>query len=353
MKKLRWGVIGAGGIADRRTIPGMMLAEHAELTAVMEINQELSNSLQKKYGAKRAYTSERDLLADPEVDAVYIASPVVMHAKQAKMAADAGKHILLEKPIAMTSAEGQEVLDYCAEKGVKVAAGLMMRFGAHVQNMKKSIAENKIGQVVSGYSQFTLWLPDQAGNWRQSKEKAGGGSMMDMGVHTIDLIEFITGMRITQVAALNETITFHYDVEDSSTVLMRLENGAQCVVQTNFNIPDEAARWRLEFFGTKGRLMGDTMIGQVDGGTLNALFLDGDMEYDANQEHADDKGFYMDGSFGNLYTREIESFSKSILNNEPLVVPASDAVHIQRVMEAAYASTREKKIVDLMCESKQ
>lgn len=309
--------------------------------------QAFAESLREKYRAKRAYASAEALLADPEVDAVYIASPVVMHAEQAKMAADAGKHILLEKPIAMTIREGREVLDYCGQKGVRVAAGLMMRFGAHVRSMKRAVAEGKIGQVVSGYSQFTLWLPDQAGNWRQCRAKSGGGCLMDMGVHTIDLIEFITGMRITQVAALNETITFQYDVEDSSTVLMRLENGAQCVVQTNFNVPDEAARWRMEFFGTRGRLLGDTMIGQVDGGTLNAVFLSGNADYDAAQEHADDKGVWLEGEFGNLYTREIESFSSSILNGEPLVVPASDALHIQEVIEAAYASTLEKRIFSL------
>ena len=96
-RKVRWGVIGAGGIADRRTIPGMMLADNAELVAVMEIDLTQAERLKEKYGAKRAYDSEAELLADSEVDAVYIASPVVLHAKQAKMAADAGKHILIEK----------------------------------------------------------------------------------------------------------------------------------------------------------------------------------------------------------------------------------------------------------------
>ena len=156
MKKLRWGVIGAGGIADRRTIPGMMLAKNAELIAVMDINAEQVEKIRQKYGAKRGYTKEEDLLADPEVDAVYIATPIVLHAKQAKLAADYGKDILIEKPLAMTSDEGQEVIDYCERKGVKIAAGFMMRFGSHVMSMKKAIAEGKIGTVVSGYSQFTL-----------------------------------------------------------------------------------------------------------------------------------------------------------------------------------------------------
>lgn len=130
---------------------------------------------------------------------------------------------------------------------------------------------------MSGYSQFTLWLPYEPGNWRQCKAKAGGGAMMDLSVHTIDLMEYITGMRVTEVASMNEKIAFpepQYDVEDTSTILMRMENGAQCVVQSNFNIPDEASKWRVEFFGTKGRLLGDTMIGQIDGGKLNAVFID-------------------------------------------------------------------------------
>lgn len=136
-EKLRWGVIGAGGIADRRTIPGMMLAENAELIAVMDINAEQVEKIRQKYGAKRGYTKEEDLLADPEVDAVYIATPIVLHAKQAKLAADYGKDILIEKPLAMTSDEGQAVIDYCERKGVKIAAGFMMRFGSHVMSMKR------------------------------------------------------------------------------------------------------------------------------------------------------------------------------------------------------------------------
>lgn len=351
MEKLRWGIIGAGGIADRRTIPGLMLAKNAELIAVMDIDPVHTEELRKKYNAKRAYTKEEDLLNDPEVDAVYIATPIVLHAKQAKMAADHGKHILIEKPLAMTSEEGEEVLRYCAEKGVQIAAGFMMRFGAHVMNMKKAVAEQKIGTIVSGYSQFTLWLPYEPGNWRQCKAKAGGGCMMDMAVHCIDLMEYITGMRVTKVGSFNENVAFHdhpeYDVEDTSTVMMRLENGAQVVVQTNFNIPDEAAKWRLELFGTKGRLMGDTIIGQNDGGVLNAVFLEKNQAYDATQDHNDDAGVNLPAEFGNMYTREIESFSDSILHNKPLEVPASDAVHVQHIMELAYRSGETMRLYDV------
>jgi predicted dehydrogenase len=338
MKKLRWGVIGAGGIADRRTIPGMMLANNAELVAVMEINAEFAEKLRAKWNAKRAYTSDLELLADPEIDAVYIASPVVLHAQQAMAAADAGKHILIEKPLAMTAEEGQKVIDYCNAKGVKIAAGLMMRFGAYVQEMKKQIAAGQIGKVVSGYAMFSCWYPDMPGNWRQSKKHGGGGSMMDMGVHCIDLMQYITGSKVKQVAAFHDTLTFQYEVEDSSTVLLRLENGAQCVVQSNFNIPDAASKWRIEFFGDQGRLLGSDVIGQIDGGKLDAMFCGESGGYNAQQDTNQQVGQDISVEFGNMYTREIESFGNSILNGLPLEVPAEEAVYVQRVMEAAYRS---------------
>ena len=347
MKKIRFGVIGAGGIAERRTIPGMMLAKNAVLTAVMDVREGVAEEVAKKNNCKYFCDTAEEIVKNPEVDAVYIASPVVFHAEAARLAADFGKHILLEKPIAFTSEEGRELVKYCEAKGVKIAAGFMMRFASHVQNMKKAVAEGKIGKVVSGYSQFTLWLPKEDGNWRQEKAKSGGGCLMDMGVHCIDLIEYITGSRVTHVGGFNETISFDYDVEDTSTVMLRLEGGAQCVVQTNFNIPDEASKWRLELFGMKGRLLGDTIIGQNDGGKLNAVFIEKNLAYNATQNHNDDEGIWLEGDFGNMYTREIESFCDSLINNTPLEVPASDAVHVQEIIEKAYRSTKENRIFEV------
>ena len=347
MKKIRWGVIGAGGIADRRTIPGMMEAANAELVAVMEINMDLAEKCRAKWNCKRAYDNEAALLADPEIDAVYIASPVFLHAKQAMAAADAGKHILIEKPLAMTADEGQKVVDYCKAKGVKLAVGLMMRFGAYVQAMKKAIADGKIGKPVSAYAQFTCWYPDMPGNWRQSKKNGGGGAMMDMGVHCIDLLQYILGSNAKQVAAFHDTLSFQYEVEDSSTVLLRMENGAQCVVQSNFNIPDDAAKWRIEIFGDQGRLIGDTVIGQVDGGTLDAMFLGEQGGYDAQQNKKDGEKARIEVEFGNMYTREIESFGNSLLNDLPIEVPAEDAIRVQRIMEAAYQSNDTASVITL------
>ena len=171
--------------------------------------------------------------------------------------------------------------------------------------------------------------------------------MMDMGVHCIDLMQYITGSKVCQVAAFHDTLSFQYEVEDSSMVLLRLENGAQCVVQSNFNIPDAASKWRLEFFGDQGRLIGENIIGQIDGGKLDALFCGNAGGYNAQQDTLDVAGEQIDVEFGNMYTREIESFGNSLLTGAPLEVPAADAVYVQRVMEAAYRANDEKTVIDL------
>lgn len=348
MKKIRFGVIGAGGIADRRTIPGMLKCDEAELVSVMEIDAARAEELRAKYGAKRAYTDEAALLADPEIDAVYIASPVKLHARQAMMAADNHKHILLEKPIALTYAEAKQVLDYCDARGVRVAAGFMMRFGACINEMKRAYEAGKIGQLVSIYAQFTCWYPDMPGNWRQSKASGGGGSLTDMGVHMIDLIHYVTSSKTRQVAAFHDTLTFHYEVEDSSNLLLRLENGALCTVQTNFNIPDPVAKWRFEMFGTRGRLVGSDVVGQVDNGEVEMLRVDSVGGYDAQQDASGTaERQIITGAYGDLYQREVASFCESLLQDKPFVADARGALLVQQVIESAYRSNDEGIVVTL------
>lgn len=343
MKKVKWGVIGAGGIADRRTMPGIELAENAEIYAVMEVDMPMAESLKDKYKAVKAYDNEIDLLADPNIDAVYIASPVIYHKKQAMMAADKRKHILLEKPIALTIEEGNEVIDYCKSKGVLLATGFMMRFHAYHQAMKKLVEEGKIGQIVSCRAQLTCWYPDIPGNWRQAKATSGGGALMDMGVHCLDLIQYITGYKAKRAAGMFSTLTFDYEVEDSGALLVELENGAICHIESNFNIPDAAARGRFEIYGTKGSMLAEGTISQIEGGRLDVMISDDSLEYDAQQDRNDVEPLKVDVEFGNMYEKEIESFSNTILNGGEIEVPAEDAVQVQTVIHAAYSTSETEK----------
>ena len=346
MRKIKWGVIGAGGIADRRTLPGMMLAENAELIAVMEINEELTEKLRVKYNAKRGYTSAEALLADPEIEAVYIAAPVVCHKAQAIAAAKAGKHILLEKPAALTIEDGEEILAAAKEAGVLIASGFMMRYHGYHQKVKEMIANGDIGQIVSARAQLTCWYPEIPGAWRQHKEQSGGGALMDMGVHCIDLIEYILGSKTVKTCGFNDTRTFSYDVDDSSNILIKLENGAVAYVDSHFNIPDEAAFCRMEFYGTKGSILCEGTIGQVEGGEVKAVVSDAG-GYNAAQDRSTSGAFKVEAKLGNMYQKEIESFGRSIIDGTPLTVPLEDAIHVQKVALAAYESSEEGRMIDV------
>jgi len=352
MSRVRWGVIGAGGIADRRTIPGMMEAKNAELVAVMEIDMDLAEKIRAKYNAKRAYDNVDDILADPEIDAVYIASPVVYHKDQAIKAAKAKKHILIEKPIALTTEEGKEVLEICRKEGVLAATGFMMRFHAYHQKMKELVESGKLGKIVSCRGQLTCWYPDMPGNWRQKMSTSGGGSLMDMGVHCIDLIQYITGSKAKRVAALTGTKTFKYEVEDSASLIFETEDGAYCYVDANFNIPEAAARCRLEIYGTRGSILAEGTIGQVEGGKVEVVLSDDSLGYDAQQDRVDVAPVEIDVEFGNMYTKEIESFSRTILEGGEVEIPIEDALQVQKVVEAAYRSSAEGRFFDITADLK-
>lgn len=343
MKKVKWGVVGAGGIADRRTIPGLLLANNAELVAVMEINMDFAEKIRAKYNAKYAYDNALDLINNPEVEAVYVASPVLYHVDPAIATAKAGKPLLCEKPIAITCEKCKDVIDACKEAKIPAATGFMMRYGAYHMAIKKIIESGKLGQIVSARAQFTCWYPDIPGAWRQDKKQSGGGALMDLGVHCIDLIEYLTGGRTKEVMAFCDTKTFNYNVDDTASVLLKLDNGVTAYVDNNFNVPDAAAKCKLEFYGTKGSVFAEGTMGQEDGGRVEIIVSD-ETEYDANQTRDAVEPLKVDVEFGNMYTREIESFSDSILNGTPINVPIEDAVHIQSVIEAAYRSSESGKV---------
>lgn len=347
MNKVKWGVIGAGGIADRRTIPGIMAACNAELVAVMDVNMQLAEKIRAKYNAKNAYVTVEELLNDSEVEAVYIASPVVYHKDQVLKAAQAGKHILVEKPIGLTVTEGEEIIESCQKADIFAAAGLMMRYHSYHQKMKELIDAGEIGQIISCRAQLTCWYPPIQGAWRQVKQLSGGGAMMDLGIHCIDLIQYVTGSKAVNVSGMAGTKTFGYNVDDSGAILFETDNGAYCYVDINFNIPDDAARCRFEIYGTKGSMLAEGTISQLEGGKLDVVLLKQDKGYNAQQDRVDVSPLEINVAFGDMYTKEIESFSNSIQYKSKVGVPLKDALQVQKVIEAAYESSLSRKMIHL------
>lgn len=339
--KIKWGVIGCGGIAYRRTIPGMMLSENSELVAVMDTNFEVANKVKDEFGAKYAFATVEEVLALEEVDAVYIATPVFCHKEQAMKAAKAGKHILLEKPMGLSVAESKEIADFCKAQGVKLGVGLMMRFSAYHQKMKELIAAGTLGDIVSMRGQLTCWYPEIPNNWRQDKARSGGGALMDMGIHCIDLLQYISGTQAKTVSCFAGNQTFAYSAEDSAALLMQMDNGATAFVDANFNIPDNAAKCRLEFYGTKGSILAEGTISQVESGKIELITSDDTAGYNAQQNRDEDDAVDVNVVTGNMYEKEISSFANAILNNTEPEITAEDAILVQTVVEQAYAACAE------------
>ncbi len=339
--KIKWGIIGCGGIAYRRTIPGMMLCDNAELVAVMDTNLEIANKVKDEFNAKYAFDKAQDLLALDEIDAVYIATPVFCHKEQVFLTAKAKKHILLEKPMGLTVADSKEIANFCKAEGVKLGVGLMMRFSAYHQKMKELIANGTIGNVVSMRAQLTCWYPEIEGNWRQNVTLSGGGALMDMGIHCIDLLQYISGTKAKTVASFTGNQTFNYSADDSSAVILQMDSGATAFVDSNFNIPDNAAKCRLEFYGTKGSILAEGTISQVEGGVVQLITSDPNAVYDAKQDRNDNTFTTLSVDLGNMYQKEILSFSNAILNDTDPEITADEGIFVQTVVQKAYESSKD------------
>jgi len=348
MRKLKWGVIGCGGIARRKTIPGMMEAKNLELVSVMDSVLSVAEEVKDEFGAKYAFDNYEAILAQDEIEAVYIASPVFFHKEQAIAAAKAKKHILLEKPMAMTVEDAEEIKKALEENGVKLGVGFLMRFHGYHQEIKNIIADGKIGDIVSMRGQFTCWYPDIEGAWRQKKATSGGGALVDMGIHVIDLLQYLSGLKAVEVVAFNQTQTFNYEVDDSSGVIMKMDNGSIAYVDSNFNIPDAASVAKLEIYGTKGSIVASGTLAQAEVGTVNVLISDDSLAYDANQTRDEIVPLSLEGTpLGNMYTKEVEQFGDAVINGTEVPVTPESAIYDQKVVEAAYKSSEEKKFVKI------
>ncbi len=340
MRKVRFGVIGAGGIAYRKTIPGMLEAENCQLVAVMDVAD--VEKIAAEFNVPKAYRTEAELLADPEVEAVYIASPAGLHADQIKAAARAGKHVLCEKPLTLSVAQGEEVVAECEKHGVFLQEGYMMKFhGAH-QVIREKIAAGALGKIVYMRAQLSCWYPPIPGAWRQDPALGGGGSLIDMATHLYDLLEFFAGP-VRRVAALTGNLVQDYRSEDSATTLLEFESGAHATVDTFFCIPDEASRTRLEVYGSQGAILTEGTIGQSRGGVMEGLFGLGNAGYDAAQNKDVARNFEaIPFPALNPYTEECRYFADCILEGRPPEMNnGENALRILRITENAYASARE------------
>ena len=345
---VNWGIIAAGGIAKRRTLPAMKQVDNARVIAVMDTNEEIIRAIAEEYKIPYAYTDVQDLINNPEVDAVYVASPVCFHKEQAFAVLGAGKHLLLEKPLGLNAEEALEILTYAKSVNCKSGVAMVMKHHPGHEAMRELITSGALGDIVSCRAQLNCWFPDMEGNWRQKKATAGGGALMDMGIHCIDLLRYLTGDEVEWVFGDIATKTFSYEVEDSSDCILHMKNGFTCYVDAHFNVPDEAAKGMLEIYGTKGSVLAQGTIGQDGKGDIFVNYCGTDQGYNSQQvRNGEGLGVKLDYPWENIYGKQIKSFSKAILEDGEVMTSMEHAFETIRITDALYRSAEEKRTVSL------
>ena len=343
--RVAWGVIGSGGIALRRTIPeGIVPAANARLVAVYDVNQEINRQAAERFGARAAANLDELLAAD--VEAVYVATPVHAHREQVPACARAGKHVLCEKPLGLNVAEAEEMVAACRQAGVLLGTALMMRFHSRHRAALELIRRGRLGQPVYARAQLSCWYPPIEGAWRQDPALGGGGALMDMGGHCLDLLEMFFGP-MRRLVCLTARAVHGYAVEDGATVLVEFANGAVGTVDTFFSIPDEASENVLELYGSLGAILARGTIGQGSGGFMVARLRGEQAGYDAQQARAAAGGIEIAPEPVNLYRAEIEEFSRAVREGRPPAVSGEDGLRNQRLLAACYESARTGKMVEV------
>ncbi|MBE0656177.1 MAG: Gfo/Idh/MocA family oxidoreductase [Bryobacteraceae bacterium] len=335
---VRWGVIGAGGIARRRTIPeGIAAAGNARLDSVFDINQAANAEVAAQYDAAAVESVEALLARD--IDAVYIASPAREHRVHALACARAGKHTLCEKPLGMSIGEAEEMAGAAQAAGVLFGTAFMMRF--HTQHLaaKRLIDEGRLGKIAYARAQLSCWYPPIPGAWRQDPATGGGGSLIDMGGHCIDLLETLLGPAARVSCFIRNTV-HEYKSEDSAVVLLEFASGALGTVDTFFCITDEGSRNALELHGSMGSVVAEGTLGQAPQGRMTAILKESSGGYDAGQARDAGGDIEIAPEPRSLYLAEIEAFSRAVLTNSQPEAGAKAGIRSQQVIAACYESAR-------------
>ena len=254
MKQLGWGLIGCGDIARKRVARALGNSPQCEFIAVSRRQSDLAESFAREFGARKWYPDWQDLIRDEEVQAVYVATPVHLHAKQTIAAAEAGKHVLCEKPMALNVSECEEMMAACRANSVRLGIAYYRHFYPVVSRIKGLLESGEIGKRVLIQSNAFEWFnpaPDAARAWLLRKKDSGGGPMFDFGCHRIEVMEDLFG-RVNRVAALSTTTLFDREVEDTAIASFQFENGT-CGVLTVTHAAREAQD-SLDIFVSEGSI---------------------------------------------------------------------------------------------------
>jgi 1,5-anhydro-D-fructose reductase (1,5-anhydro-D-mannitol-forming) len=337
-----WAIISAGDYADSRGAPGINQADGGELVAVQSRDQGRADAFAEKHGAKIAYTSVEDVLSDSRVDAVYITAPNHLHVEYTKMAAVAGKHILVEKPLALNMADGVDVLQVCRDRGVKVGVGLHLRHHPGHIETRRLVAEGTLGTVALAQAQIgqgergNVHPEPRAGlrDWWTQPELVGGAfSMMTIGVHAIDDLQFLLGQQVVELAAITDGQTTERPLENLATMCLRFDGGTIGTMCCGMRLPE--FQNDVALYGSEGTVM------LADGSWPR---LQGELR--VSSETVNTKVAY-EPDFIYLVKKNIEDFQQAIAEDRDPAASGAHGLKLVQLTEAMVESAKTGRTIKL------
>ena len=329
-----WALLGTGRHAEHSVVPEMKKARGTQLVAVVSRDPARGEAFAREHGFAKSYTSLSEALDDPGIDALYDATPDGLHAANAVAAAKAGKHVLVEKPLALSVRAAREAVDACASRGVKLGVVFNQRHEAVHQEARRRVLAGEIGAVVLARVQIAL-VPSPAsgaprgGNWRADRSMRSGGILMSIGDHAYDTLSRLVGQDIEEVCAFTDA-----PGERAASMMLKGSGGAIGYAVSTAKTP--FALRAFELHGTRGTLILENTFAYLSG---------------AGEDPRPSLQWINESGSGTLrfepsecFRLEIEQFNRSIEGKDEPMTSAEEGLRSLAVTEALYASVRERRV---------
>jgi predicted dehydrogenase len=319
MADVRWGLIGCGDIARKRVAPALRDSEGSRLVSVSRARAELAEEFAKAFEAKQWYADWREQVRDPGIDAVYVATPVSLHAEQTVAAAEAGKHVLCEKPMALDAEACGRMIAACKANNVRLGVAYYRRFYPVVKRIAEMLEWDEIGRVVvaqiDAFESFNPkpWEPRA---WLVDPEQSGGGPMMDFGSHRIEVLLNLLGP-VADVTGFVDRVRFERKVEDTAIAVFRMESGARAQLTVTHAAAEPLDS--LDIYGTAGSLH----VESLNRGDLRIVGPFGD-RLEQHPPHA------------NLHQPLVEDFILALRKMREPAVSGETGREVQRLLDEIY-----------------
>jgi len=314
-KKIKWGIAGCGRFAEQSFLPAVRLTRRSEVTALYSRDINRSRSLADKFGVQNSFNNYDDFLKS-DIDAVFVASANVHHYEQVIKAAKAGKNILCEKPLAITSEQAEEMVKVCKDNNVLLAVNYVHRYHPLVIKAKELIVNQKLGKLVSIDVHFNIDFPPD-NNFRFKKELSGGGALRDIGTHMIDLLRFFGG-EIESIDGVVGNLVYQSEVDDFALGTVKFTKSGYGTFNVSFN--NKKAFNRIEILCHKGAVAIDNLIGRKILAPKLTILLEDETRKSFRKR-------------GNKTVYVIKSVQKSFLKNQPPHASGEDGLINLKLME--------------------